>query len=210
MESNNNKSTDDLIRELSANHALVKRDTSPFFKFLISLYSIFFVCSVIMYIKSPFYMKIINGFHLAEVISIFLVINSTCYLAFKSMVPGENKKNVFLFLCASVLILAIVLTLRFFQYEPSTQGRTFCEFEGIGISFVITVIAHFLTRKNEFFSQQVFSHLLFIGLPLVVTFFMHTTCSVNMIHMFLFHVISPLIIPVTYLWVRVRRASHSE
>jgi hypothetical protein len=210
MDSSNNKTTDDLIRELSAKHAPVKRDTSPFFKFLISLYSIFIVCSLTMYIKSPFYMKIINGFHLAEVISIFLVINSTCFLAFKSMVPGENKKNAFWFLCTSIFIFLTVLALRFFYFEPSTQSRAFCDFEGIGISFVITVIAHFLTRKNEFFSQQVFSHLLFIGLPLVVTFFMHTTCSVSFIHMILYHVISPLIIPVTYLWVRVRKASHSE
>ncbi len=210
MESQNKKSTEELINELSSTHSPVLREFSPFLKFLISLYLVFIVCSIVMYIKSPFYLKIINGFHLAEVIALFLIINSSCYLAFKSMVPGENKKNAFLFFGASLLMLISVLSLRFFYFEPSTVHRSFCEFEGIGLSFIITVIAHFVTRKNQFFHLQTLSHLLFIGLPLVVTFFMHTTCSVSMIHMFLFHVISPLIIPVTYLWVRVRRSSHSE
>jgi hypothetical protein len=199
------KTTEKLIEELASTHTKTNRNLSPAIRTMLFLHGTFLIVSFILYIRSPFIMRVQNLAHAIELFSLFSFVSFSALLVFQSLVPGINKSRTLILSLISLVFLIVSLSYRFFSPQEFNIVRSYCEAEAIAISIVTTIIGNILIKRSEFAKNSIISKAIFIILPLVGTFFMHMTCSLEFMHFLTCHVVSPLIVPVIYLSVRTLR-----
>lgn len=198
-------STEQLIRELTKDHTKVARNFNPAVRLMIFLYGTFILASTILYFKTPFIFRTQNLSHIFEILSMFLFINAFTYFSLLSLVPGSNKTKSFFLLIVTSTLLIFAMGYRLIEPQTYNVLRDYCELEAIAVSVVTTIIGHFLLKKSEFAQRSVFGYLIFFALPMLSTFFLHLTCKLTFFHVLSCHIISPMLVPLTYIIIKNRK-----
>lgn len=201
------KSTDELIEKLTSNHNKIDRDFSPITRTFFTIYTILFLVFTILFFHNPYIFKFQNFFHVLEILSLICLIHALTFLGFKSFIPGENKKNALLLTSMSLLFVILAFSSRMIIPQTYHQIRNLCEVEAIAISIATTLFGHFLLKKNEFARNNTLSSMLILALPILATLFMHGVCSIDLIHVMVCHLITPLIIPIFYIFIFMKRVT---
>ncbi|MCK6594169.1 MAG: hypothetical protein L6Q33_03135 [Bacteriovoracaceae bacterium] len=72
----------------------------------------------------------------------------------------------------------------------------------MSISLLSTLVSHILFKKNEYAQSSLTSSLVVLGLPMLASILLHSSCSLEFGHVILCHVAAPLMIPIAYLSTR--------
>lgn len=202
MSENKNKSTENLIRELSSSHTKISADLSPLirtisFSLVLTLVSLFF-----MQLHQPLNISLKNSQQFIEIVLGTIITFSIIYAGFNSFVPGSNKKNVRILLLSSSFFFIILVLLSSLSPQTYNVMRSFCEIEAMSISLLSTLVSHLLFKKNEYAQSSLTSSLVVLGLPMLASILLHSSCSLEFGHVILCHVAAPLMIPIAYLSTR--------
>ena len=198
-------STEQLIKELTKDHTKIIRNFSPALRLMLFLYGTFILASIVLYFKTPFIFRLQNISHLVEILGMFLFINAFTYFGLQSLVPGSNKTKSFYLLIATSLFLILAMSYRIIAPQTHNVVRDYCELEAIAVSIFTTFIGHCLLKKSEFAQKSAFGYLIFFALPMLATIFLHLTCELTFFHVLSCHIISPMIVPLTYTIIKGKK-----
>lgn len=198
-------STEGLIKKLATSPSSLGRDFSPVLRTFLFFTISFPAISLALFLIRPYAIVIQNPLHGFELLALLFFLITITYLGFKAFIPGEKLKNSFRMVLASSGFAGLVFLARTFESQVFNDIRPFCEIEAIGISVVTTLLIHSIMKKNEYASSTHLAKSIFISLPIIATVILHGLCSLETIHVLLCHVISPLLVPVSYLIITKRR-----
>lgn len=202
MSENKNKSTEDLIKELSSSHTKISADFSPFIRTISFSLVLTIVSLFLMQLHQPLNISLKNSQQFIEIILGTFITFSVVYVGFNSFVPGSNKKHVRILLLSSSFFFIILVLLSSLSPQTYNVMRSFCEIEAMSISLLSTLVSHLLFKKNEYAQSSLTSSLVVLGLPMLASILLHSSCSLEFGHVILCHVAAPLMIPIAYLSTR--------
>ncbi|MBY0412845.1 MAG: hypothetical protein K2Q18_01705, partial [Bdellovibrionales bacterium] len=120
-------------------------------------------------------------------------------LGFTALIPGAKIRTIFL---STLTFLSLLILTQIYQVNTHPIYATIrpnCELEAIGVSILTTLAGHFYLKRFPFSRHQIFSVLIFYGLPLMATLILHSACKSEWLHVLSCHVFCPFIIPSAYL-----------
>lgn len=199
---NENNTTENLIKELTSNHKKISVESSPLIRTISFSFILTSLSIVLMNLHQPLIITIKNTQHIIELFLSIIFYFTVVYIGFNSFVPGSKKKNRRILLFISIVSSFLLLILTSLSPQTFNTMREFCEIEAISISFFTTLVSHFLLKKNEYAQSTITSSFVILGLPMLASILLHSSCSLELSHVILCHVAAPLMIPIIYLATR--------